>query len=63
MIEVPYTCPKVGRIFYQIDEETVVNYCWPCIVESLLADETTVTAIYSLVKAKREEDYILTPKE
>ena len=59
MIEVPYTCPKVGRIFYQIDEQTVVDFCWPCIVESLLADDTTFAAIYAQIKAQLEEDYIL----
>ena len=63
MIEVPYTCPKVGRIFYQIDEQQVVTLCWPFIITTFLADETAFAAIYSSAKAKLEEDYILTPKE
>lgn len=41
---VGYSCPKVGRIEYEIDEA------------ALLA------ALYPLVKAQLEIDYILTPR-
>lgn len=55
--------PKQGRIFFDVDEDRIVSFCWNRIVLTLLKDNVTMGKIWGKLKAKLEAEYVMTPRE